>query len=224
MRKLFILAPSNKCDKDCSYCVIKQWRNNHEYPDKVNIGDLIKWLDGIPAESGDHAQITGGEPTLWEGLPELLDYFKEKKLLVSLLTNGANISAIKRYTYKNLIVTLTRHDTPDDDFNYMKNHLLPIDIVKDRLDIVEPGKPKNETGIDNCAFFYSDCFLVTNNGNVFSMFCKTGKEPDRGTIWEPKKNYICGLYSPIPPCGSCKHSSNILGVLSKLLINEKLWS
>jgi len=215
MKKLFILSPSNKCNKSCDYCVMKKWRNNPDYPDKVTIGDLIIWLEWCPVEAGDHVQITGGEPTLWEDLQALLDYFKYKGAFVSLLTNGARIHDIKRWSYKNLIVTLTRHGTAEYEWQNMKNHLLPFDIARDTLSIAEPTKPDRQT--DSKAAWYDDCYVLMNDGNVYSMFCKTDcGVPDKGTIWEPKRRYIGALESPCPPCPMCHHTNNVLGIIKKI--------
>lgn len=59
-----------------------------------DIGRRAKFLDGVV--------ITGGEPTLWEGLLPLLETLKEKGLPVKLDTNGSNPSLLKKILEKKL--------------------------------------------------------------------------------------------------------------------------
>jgi pyruvate formate lyase activating enzyme len=53
------------------------------------------WIDGIC--------ITGGEPTLHKGLPDLITIFKQRGFLVKLDTNGSNPSMVKNLLDRNLV-------------------------------------------------------------------------------------------------------------------------
>jgi len=53
------------------------------------------WIDGVC--------ITGGEPTLHKGLPDLISRLKQRRLLVKLDTNGSNPSLVKTLLDKELI-------------------------------------------------------------------------------------------------------------------------
>ncbi len=82
------LAVTYRCNNDCQHCYnartrrfpemsVKEWRR---VIDKV-------WSLGIP-----HIVFTGGEPTLFPQLPELVAYAEEKGLITGLNTNGRKLA------------------------------------------------------------------------------------------------------------------------------------
>jgi organic radical activating enzyme len=79
----------NECNYDCAFCGnpykdgSKRWLSLELYK---------KYVDNIVRESGDTPlwiQITGGEPTLFPELKELLEYIKSKNVYTSLISNGS---------------------------------------------------------------------------------------------------------------------------------------
>jgi MoaA/NifB/PqqE/SkfB family radical SAM enzyme len=84
---------SNKCNYHCLYC-----------PPKLNSGstplisietyirfftDLIKDNPEIMEYEKRFVGLTGGEPTIYPGIDNLIDYFKENKFNIGLDTNGS---------------------------------------------------------------------------------------------------------------------------------------
>jgi len=78
----------NVCNHDCSFCGqsikdgSKRWLSIEQY--KTYADKIIKLCEGNPF----WIQFTGGEPTLFPELLELMDYVKNKGAYVSLISNG----------------------------------------------------------------------------------------------------------------------------------------
>ncbi|HPX96041.1 MAG TPA: radical SAM protein [Brevefilum fermentans] len=82
------LALTYRCNNDCHHCYNARARNYPELTVETwkKIIDQI-WDLGIP-----HVVFTGGEPTLYQGLPELVAYAEEKGLITGLNTNGRKLA------------------------------------------------------------------------------------------------------------------------------------
>ena len=80
---------TRRCNMRCVHCSVdageslngelslEYWKNIF---DQLENSRLIKVI------------ITGGEPTLFPGFPELIDYIKDKKIYKCLLTNGISLT------------------------------------------------------------------------------------------------------------------------------------
>jgi pyruvate formate lyase activating enzyme len=90
------------CNFRCPFC------HNHrlvtapgEMPDiplddiLTRLGDLAGWVDGVV--------VSGGEPTLHQGLPDLLRTFRAAGLLVKLDTNGSRPDVLARLLAEGLV-------------------------------------------------------------------------------------------------------------------------
>jgi organic radical activating enzyme len=79
----------NVCNYDCSFCNTEskngsiRWKTLEQYKNYTD--KLIEACKGSPV----WFQITGGEPTLFPELAELLHYIKSKGAYVSLISNGS---------------------------------------------------------------------------------------------------------------------------------------
>lgn len=79
----------NVCNYDCSFCNSEskngsiRWKTLEQYKNYTD--KLIEACQGNPV----WFQITGGEPTLFPELAELLQYMKSKGAYVSLISNGS---------------------------------------------------------------------------------------------------------------------------------------
>ncbi|OGL42906.1 MAG: hypothetical protein A2161_07440 [Candidatus Schekmanbacteria bacterium RBG_13_48_7] len=88
------LALTYACDNNCNHCYI-------ERPQKGKPLTTNQWKDvirkckdiGIP-----HICFTGGEPTLYKDLVELVTYAEDLELVTGLLTNGRNLKDEKLVT------------------------------------------------------------------------------------------------------------------------------
>jgi len=191
----FLISLTNKCNKSCDYCVVKQWRNNPDFPDKITAGDLILFL-GKELQAGDVAELTGGEPTLFPDLTVLLDWLKKHGAKAIIRTNGLNLGGWRR-CYDNLIVVLARHDSDEDYMGKRKKHLLPQDLVLDgipeHVKQKEQGKPVfvNDETSPLTSHPFAKAFFITPDGKIKFMPCCN---EDLGTVWDckPRKYHCCG--------------------------------
>lgn len=78
----------NVCNQDCSFCgsIHKngsvRWLDLDKY--KLHVDKLAELCDGSPF----WIQLTGGEPTLYPQLLELINYIKSKSAMISMISNG----------------------------------------------------------------------------------------------------------------------------------------
>jgi pyruvate formate lyase activating enzyme len=85
----------SKCNFNCPFCHNPELVNDSaDFPDitveefEEYLDERKKWIEAVC--------ITGGEPTLHEGLIELMKLIKDKGLLVKLDTNGTNPNIIQK--------------------------------------------------------------------------------------------------------------------------------
>jgi len=82
------LALTYRCNNDCHHCYNARPRN---YPEM----SLQHWqhvIDRVWDLCIPHIVFTGGEPTLFHGLPELVAYGEEKGLITGINTNGRRLA------------------------------------------------------------------------------------------------------------------------------------
>lgn len=88
---------TNRCDLTCWYCffyVKKGLEGAYVYePTLEQIREMVRSLKAERPVAGNSVQITGGEPTLREDLPEIIRIIKEEGVdHVQLNTNGINLA------------------------------------------------------------------------------------------------------------------------------------
>jgi MoaA/NifB/PqqE/SkfB family radical SAM enzyme len=142
----------------------------------MTASDFVKFLEKEMSE-GDTVELTGGEPTLFPGLLKLLDFLKNKKAKIIMRTNGCKLGQWRK-DYSNMVVVLAKHDTADEIFNSMKEHLAEIDII-------ELGKEERKRQNPNCKVpkfatdkissmdwhGYERSLFVTPDGKIRPMPC-----------------------------------------------------
>jgi len=82
------LAITYRCNNDCSHCYNARSRRTPE----MSVADWKKVIDTVWDLRIPHVVFTGGEPTLFRELPELVAYAEEKGLITGLNTNGRRLS------------------------------------------------------------------------------------------------------------------------------------
>lgn len=171
----FLISLTNKCNKSCDYCVVKQWRNNPAYPDKITAEDVIAFL-AKEARAGDIVELTGGEPTLFPNLNNLLDFCKELRLKVIMRTNGLNLGEWRK-EYDNLTIVFAKHDSSEEYMEKRKKHLFSQDIIEEYIDgkkvssdSLVPEFKTNDTSPLN-SHGITKPFFITADGNVRFMPC-----------------------------------------------------
>lgn len=87
-RKLAQIALTNDCNLQCSYCPIERWRNL-PCPTPLTNHLIMKWLQKYPADEW-YVELTGGEPTLYNGFAELLTLLSSAGYEGLIKTNGTH--------------------------------------------------------------------------------------------------------------------------------------
>ncbi|MGI6740102.1 MAG: radical SAM protein [Brevefilum sp.] len=82
------LAVTYRCNNDCSHCYNARSR---KYPE-MSLDEWKQVIDRVWSLGIPHIVFTGGEPTLFAGLPELIVYAEEKGIITGLNTNGRRLS------------------------------------------------------------------------------------------------------------------------------------
>jgi len=195
----YLISLTNKCNKACSYCVVKPWLNNPEFPDKITAKDVIGFLEN-KMQIGDVVELTGGEPTLFPNLFDLLNWLKEHGAKVILRTNGLLLD-YWRVNYLNMIVVFSQHDSSENYIAERKKCLLPHDRFIDKLPENKMQKEANKPIFINDAenpltsHPFTCALFITADGNVRFMPCS---EESMGTIWNYKsQNWHC--------CANCSY-------------------
>lgn len=93
----------NKCNYNCKYC--PSYLNNGSKP-RILVQDYINFFKNLFLDNPQIFQyekrfisFTGGEPSIYEGIEDLIDFFKENDFNITLDTNG---SAKMHFWEKNL--------------------------------------------------------------------------------------------------------------------------
>jgi len=215
----FLLSITNKCGKACGYCVVKPWRNNPDFPDKVTAEDLTAFL-GKELQAGDAVELTGGEPTMFPGLQTLLAWLKEHGAKVILRTNGLHLGEWRK-SYYNLVVVLAKHDSDTAYMNERKKHLLPCDLVldgiPDGIKQKEPLKPvfKPDGASPANSHPFNKMMFITNDGKIrFAPCC----DDDMGTVW----GYKPALYHCCRECPYMLGAWNLINRIGKTFKEEDM--
>ena len=82
------LALTYRCNNNCSHCYNARPRS---FPE-MSLDQWKKVIDKVWDLRIPHVVFTGGEPTLFEGLPELVAYAEELGLITGLNTNGRKLA------------------------------------------------------------------------------------------------------------------------------------
>ncbi len=70
------------CNQKCRFC------SNPENMKELPLGRAKKMVDRYRAKGYDGVILTGGEPTLYSGLPELIAYCRRRRVPCRVITNG----------------------------------------------------------------------------------------------------------------------------------------
>jgi MoaA/NifB/PqqE/SkfB family radical SAM enzyme len=89
---------TNKCNSRCSYCSI--WKKEQK---ELTTGQIKSLIDQMAASGTQRIGFVGGEAFLREDFGEIVDYVKEKKIFVTLVSNGCmvpdNMDIVRKLDY-----------------------------------------------------------------------------------------------------------------------------
>lgn len=79
---------TSRCNLNCKYCISSSNERNIDF----DYNKMIEIVDYMFEKGIRCLDLTGGEPTLYPKLHELIQYAKQKNINVSMVTNGLNMS------------------------------------------------------------------------------------------------------------------------------------
>lgn len=166
----------NVCNYNCSFCFDDnkdgsvRWLSLEKY--KEQFDKLYNICDGMPY----WVQLTGGEPTLYPELIELLSYIKSKGAYTSILSNGSRtIRWWKELRESNLldVLYITHHSEQKGDYKHNAEVMnLFLDSPTETICVVT-----HVLGTLDSAFEAYD-YLIENTGAVISLKSMIIKEYD----------------------------------------------
>lgn len=141
------ISLTTKCNYGCEYCPITQYRNTQpHWP--ISNSDLIPFMDRCLANGSVVApdcivELTGGEPALYVGIDEFIDYLVGNGFYVLIKTNGIleipkhkhvlRVAAYHQLEHvpESFDVMLVIHDTLnfDEKVAYCINNNVPFEIL-----------------------------------------------------------------------------------------------
>lgn len=82
------ISLTSKCNRKCVHCPMAQWLNTDDKKYHLTNDVLIPWIEKNIEPNHWLIELTGGEPTLYDGISELLDWLSQKGYRVQIRTNG----------------------------------------------------------------------------------------------------------------------------------------
>jgi len=83
------LALTYRCNNNCTHCYNEEQRRSKQ---SLSVADWRRVLERLHRAGVPHLVFTGGEPTLFEGLPELVAHASRQGQLVGMNTNGRRLA------------------------------------------------------------------------------------------------------------------------------------
>lgn len=136
------IALTNACNFSCWHCPMGRWRNSERPRFPLNNSELIPFLKRYVDPKTWVIELTGGEPTLYEGFDELLKWLSDSGYYTLVKTNGSN--PIAKYPNVKVCAAFHRLEEPPANFDeylivdkiqreekeqYCKNHNIPYKVI-----------------------------------------------------------------------------------------------
>lgn len=90
MPGMFQISLTSKCNFTCWHCPMAQYRNTGTPEYALTNKRLIPWLEANLEPSGWVLELTGGEPSLYDGIDELVEWLSAHSYRTIIKTNGSN--------------------------------------------------------------------------------------------------------------------------------------
>jgi hypothetical protein len=109
------IAITNECNFSCWHCPMGKWRNSEKPKFPLNNGELLPFLERYVDPKKWVIELTGGEPTLYEGFDELLEWMSTHGYYTLVKTNGSN--PVKHYDNVKVCAAFHRLEQPPRYFD-----------------------------------------------------------------------------------------------------------
>jgi len=171
---------TEQCNQQCIYCEIGIGRTS-SIKNALTINDMI-WIIDEMASNGIHKiSLCGGEPFLFDGLMDVVDYAGQNKIRCSITSNG-----------------MTAHKLTKTDLGILKDWKAEINISIDAFDDEIQSITRGKTGTLSNALKSIQCFKESripvtvltviskyNYHNLYDLVTKAYEEGIREILFQP---------------------------------------
>ena len=133
---------TSKCNRACWHCPMAEYRNTDDKDYHLTNSVIIPWIKSNIRPKLWLVELTGGEPTLYEGIDELLDWLSTEGYTVHIRTNGI-IPVESRQGLKRIVAFHDLQNPPkvfdhiliidqiesDEKIRYCLEHRLPYTVI-----------------------------------------------------------------------------------------------
>ena len=161
------ISLTNRCNYSCWHCPMGQWRNSvpPKYP--LNNKELIEFFTRYLDPNVWIVELTGGEPSLYEGLNDLLKWLSVNNYYTLVKTNGSN--SIKQFEKVKIVAAFHRLQEPPKCFDEI--------LIVDKIDSVAKKQYCESNGIpyhiigyntenpDGAVHGFTNCAYINNAGH-----------------------------------------------------------
>lgn len=201
------ISLTSKCNRKCWHCPMADYRNTDDPKYHLTNDVLIPWLEKNIDPQHWLIELTGGEPTLYDGISELLDWLSEHRYLVHIRTNGI-IPVMPRPGLKRIVAF---HDlaNPPEVFDVV----LIVDKIEKELKVAyceERHYPYKVIGFnsenpdrarhnfDQCAYIEPTCHQTGCRSNSIPVIIVDGPDGKKVDIGRMD-------YAPFKTAKCCRH-------------------
>jgi len=110
------ISLTNRCNRACSYCPVEQWRNTTPRKPLCN-EELIPFLQKYVKPDSWVVELTGGEPSLYDGIDELMQWLSDNGYRTLVKTNGTG--NLKHLPNVKIVAAFHDIDKPPTNFDEM---------------------------------------------------------------------------------------------------------
>lgn len=172
------ISLTTKCNYGCWHCPITKWRNNTHEREPLTNEKLIPWINTKINQQNWIIELTGGEPSLYEGIDELLEWLATNGYKTIVKTNGTG--NLKHYDNVRLIAAFHRLEEPPKNYD----EYLIIDKVDSEKKIEYCKKNKipykvigyNQENPDNAEHGFCFCAFLNPAGHQVGCQALTTRE------------------------------------------------
>lgn len=125
-----------RCNFHCPFCFNPEMVNDSPELKEINPEEIFNYLES-QKNWIDAVCLTGGEPTLHEGLPELISEISKKGFLVKLDTNGSNPDMLKKLLDEKLVDYVAMDiKAPLEKYEIVTKAKMNTDSIKRSADLI----------------------------------------------------------------------------------------
>ena len=186
--EIAVLQITNSCNLDCKFCGKTFCPSCLRYEDGSETLSLDEWkkvIDDLVFYGLKAVVLTGGEPTLSEDMPEIVNYLNSKKIAVSIHTNGLK-KLDKKYKDCGKIISILTQDGYSKAYeNYANDKTIDVSgaikkgwSIRNCTNEQACIKKTEMGGISVLKFYarqtYEDCMwskiAISHSGDIYPCF------------------------------------------------------